>query len=80
MIRKLILAVGATVVLGAAALSPTAASAWGHGHWGGHHGWYGHGFGYYGPTYIASPDCYLVRRQVQFADGSWHWRRFRVCN
>jgi uncharacterized membrane protein YphA (DoxX/SURF4 family) len=82
MFRKLALALGAAAVLGAAALSPTTASAWGHGHWGhGHwgHG-YGYGFGFYGPTYVAGPDCYLVRRQVQFADGSWHWRRFRVCN
>jgi hypothetical protein len=76
MIRKLILALGATAVLGAAALSPTAASAWGHGHWHGH----GHSFGFYGPTYIAGPDCYVVKRQVQFADGSWRWRRFTVCN
>jgi hypothetical protein len=80
MIRKLVIALGATVVLGAAALAPTTASAWGHGHHGHrHHGWHG-GFGFYGPTYIATPSCYLVRRQVQFADGSWHWRRFRVCN
>jgi hypothetical protein len=78
MFRKLALALGAAAVLGAAALSPTTASAWGHGHWG-HHGFNG-GFGFYGPTYVAGPDCYLVRRQVQFADGSWHWRRFRVCN
>lgn len=79
MIRKLILALGATAVLGAAALSPTSASAWGHGHWRGH-GFYGHGFGFYGPTYVAGPDCYVVKRQVQFADGSWRWRRFTVCN
>lgn len=81
MIRKLAIALGATVVLGVAALAPTTASAWGHGHHGGHH-WRGggFGFGFYGPTYIAAPSCYLVRRQVQFADGSWHWRRFRVCN
>jgi hypothetical protein len=81
MIRKLVIALGATVVLGAAALTPTTASAWSHGHWHGHHGWgHGFGFGFYGPTYVAGPDCYLVRRQVQFADGSWHWRRFRACN
>ncbi len=79
MFRKIILALSATAALGAAVLAPTAASAWGHGH--GHHGWRGgYGFGFYGPTYVAGPDCYLVRRQVQFADGSWHWRRFRVCN
>jgi hypothetical protein len=78
MFRKIVLALSATAALGAAALSPTAASAWGHGH-GGH--WRGgYGFGFYGPTYIVGPNCYLVRRHVQFADGSWHWRRFRVCN
>jgi len=80
MIRKLILALGATAALGAAALAPTTASAWGHGHHG-HHGWSGgYGYGFYGPTYIAGPDCYVVKRQVQFADGSWRWRRFTVCN
>ena len=44
MLRKLALAIAASAALGAAALSPTAASAhgWGH-HWG--HGW-GHGYGY----------------------------------
>jgi hypothetical protein len=47
MIRKLTIALGATAVLAAAALSPTAASAAPHGpHWGGHghhghHGWHG---------------------------------------
>lgn len=79
MIRKLILALGATVVLGAAALSPTAASAWGHGHWGGHHGWYGHGFGFYGPTYVAAPDCYRVRRVVETPEGPIV-RRVLVCD
>ena len=38
MFRKLVLALGATAVIGAAALAPTAASAWGwhhhHHHWG----------------------------------------------
>ena len=78
MFRKFALAIAATAALGAAALAPTSASAWGHGHHWGH----GHGFGigFYGPTYVAAPDCYLVKRQVQFPDGSWHWRRFTVCN
>jgi hypothetical protein len=79
MIRKFILALSAAATLGAAALAPTAASAWGHGHHG-HHWRHGFGFGFYGPTYVAGPDCYIVRRQVQFADGSWRWRRFTVCN
>jgi len=79
MFRKLILALGATAVLGAAALSPTAASAWGHGHWHGHHGWYGHGFGFYGPTYIAAPDCYVVKRVVETPVGP-RLRRVTVCD
>jgi hypothetical protein len=75
-IRKFAIAIAATAALGAAALAPTSASAhWHGGHWG-----HGFGFGFYGPTYVGGPDCYLVRRQVQFADGSWHWRRFTVCN
>jgi hypothetical protein len=78
MFRKLILALSAAAALGIAALAPTAASAHMHGHHG-HWGW-GWGLGYVGPTYVAAPDCYLVKRQVQFADGSWHWRRFTVCN
>jgi len=79
MFRKFALAIAATAVLGAAALSPTTASAkpWGN-HWG--HG-YGYGFGYYGgPTYIAGPDCYLVKKQVMLSDGSIRWRRVTVCN
>ena len=84
MIRKLAIALGATIVLGAAALSPTTASAWGHGHGGhgGHHGWgHGHGvgFGFYGPTYIASPSCYRVKRLVETPFGL-RWRRITVCN
>jgi len=79
MFRKFALAIAATAALGAAALAPTSASA----HWhGGHHWGYGHGFGigFYGPTYVAAPDCYHVKRPVQFADGSWHKRWFTVCN
>jgi hypothetical protein len=80
MIRKLVLALGATAALGAAALSPTSASAFGHGHWHGHHGWYGHGFGFYGPTYIAAaPDCYVVKRVVETAYGP-RVRRVTVCD
>jgi hypothetical protein len=74
MIRKLILALGATAVLGAAALSPTTASAWGSYHW--HHGF---GFGIYAPTYIASPDCYVVKRLVETSYGL-RWRRVTVCD
>lgn len=79
MIRKLVIALGATVVLGAAALAPTTASAWGHGHHGHrHHGFHG-GFGFYGPTYIAAPSCWRVKRLVETPFGL-RWRRVTVCN
>ena len=63
MIRKSILALTAVAALGAAALAPTSASAWGFKH---HHGW-GHGFhggwGFYGARVVdVGPDCYLVKR------------------
>ena len=80
MTRKLTLALAAVATLGVAALAPTSASAWHvHGH---HHGHWGWGWGGYwgGPTYVAGPDCYIVKRNVQFADGSWHVRRFTVCD
>ena len=79
MTRKLTLALAAAAAIGAAALTPTTASAW-HGH--GHHGHWrgGFGFGFYGPTYVAGPDCYIVKRQVQLDDGSWRWRKFTVCD
>jgi opacity protein-like surface antigen len=75
--RKLILALSAAAALAAAALSPTTASAWG---WNHHHWHHGYGFGYYGPSYVGGPDCYRVKRPVQFTDGSWHKRWFTVCN
>jgi hypothetical protein len=80
MIRKLILALGATAAIGAAALTPTTASAWGHGH--GHSGhWYGHGIGFYGygPTYVAAPDCYAVKRVIDTPYGP-RVRRVTVCD
>ena len=77
MIRKLIIALGAAATLAGTALVPTTASAWHH-HY---HGWRGgYGFGFYGPSYVAAPDCYLVKRKVQLVDGTWRWRRFTVCN
>jgi hypothetical protein len=77
MFRKLILALGATAVIGAAAFVPTAASAHGWHH--GHH-WYGHywGGGYY-PIYYGSSDCYTVR-QVYWNVSGKHVRRVQVCN
>ena len=63
MIRKSMLALAAIATLGAAALAPTSASAWGFGHHGwGHHGFYG-GWGFYGARYVdVGPDCYYVKR------------------
>lgn len=75
MIRKLVLALGATVALGTAALAPTAASAWSGHH---HHRWHG-GFGFYGPTYIAAPDCYVVKKVVM-TDYGPRVRRVTVCD
>jgi hypothetical protein len=79
MLRKFALAFAATAALGAAALSPTAASAhgWGH-HWG--HGW-GHGFGF-SPVivtggYADDGGCY-VQRRVRTPYGI-RWRTVNVC-
>jgi hypothetical protein len=74
MFRKLILALGATAVIGAAALIPTAASAHGWHHWHGHY-W---GGGYY-PVYYSSSDCYLTRQVYWNASGK-HVRLVRVCD
>ncbi len=84
MLRKLTLALAASAALGAAALSPTTASAhgWhGGGHWG--HGWghhYGAGFGfgpvYAGPQYVNN-GCYVTRR-VHTARGI-RLRTINVC-
>ena len=55
MLRKIVLAVTAAAALGAAALAPTSASAWGyHPYWhgGGYwHGWYGPRVVFNGPGY-----------------------------
>jgi hypothetical protein len=58
MLRKLSLAAVAAVSLGAAALAPTQASAWGGGwHGGWHGGWYHHGW--WGPrVYVGGPAYY----------------------
>ncbi len=78
MIRKSMLALAALATLGAAALAPTSASAWGHKGfgfgfgpgWG--HGW---GHGYYGASYVYAPDCYLVKRVNRYG----YVRLVRVC-
>jgi hypothetical protein len=82
MLRKLSLALVAAVSLGAAALAPTSASAWGgwHGGWhrGWHHGWGGPRFFAGGPVYYGYGyydvygGCY-VRRLVPTPFGPrWH--------
>jgi len=82
MLRKLSLAAVAAVSLGAAALAPTSASAWG-GYW--HPGWHG---GYYhhwsgprfyvgGPGYYGYGGCY-IRRLVPTPWGP-RWRLVNRC-
>jgi hypothetical protein len=84
MFRKLALTVIAAASLGAAALTPTSASAWGgHGGWhgGGRHGeWHG---GWGGPRFVGGPayfgggGCY-VRRLVPTPWGP-RWRVINRC-
>ena len=76
MIRKTLLGLTAIAALGAAALAPTSASAWGFhhgwGHWG--HGW---GYGFYGPGFVNyDSDCYLVKKIYR----SGAVRYVRVCS
>jgi len=78
MFRKLILALGATAVIGAVALAPTTASAkpWGGPHW--HHHYHGGwGIGFY-PTVI-SGDCYYVKQNVPTPNG-YQVQYVQVCN
>ena len=78
MFRKLMLALGATVALAGAALTPTTASAWHpHGH---HHYWHGHYWGF-GPGYYsyAGSDCYVVPKVVYTPWGP-RKRYVTVCN
>ncbi len=87
MVRKLSLALVAAVSLGAAALVPTSASAWGgwHGGWygGWHHGWGGPRFYVGGPVYYGAGDydgyggCY-ARRLVPTPFGP-RWRLVNRC-
>ena len=80
MFRKIALALGATAVIGAAALSPTTASAkwFHHGHHGHGHGHWG-GVGIYAPLYVAGPECYVVKKIVYTSIGPVV-RRVTVCN
>lgn len=83
MLRKLSLALIATVSLGAAALAPTSASAWGGGHGGWHHGWGGPRFFAGGPVYYGYGyndgygGCY-ARRLVPTPFGP-RWRLINRC-
>ena len=62
MLRKTILAIAATASLGAVALTPNSASAFG-GHWGGHWGYGWHGV-YVGSVYDACMQRRWVRTPV----------------
>jgi hypothetical protein len=81
MFRKLALAIAASAALGAAALSPTAASAHG---WHGGHGWgHGHGYGFgFSPIIVTgggyADDGCLVQRRVRTPYGI-RWRTVNVC-
>jgi hypothetical protein len=73
MIRKTLLGFAAVGALGAAALAPTSASAWGFHHHGWGHGW---GWGFYGPGYVRYVgDCYTVKKIYR----SGAVRYIRVC-
>jgi hypothetical protein len=81
MFRKIALALGATAVIGAAALTPTTASAWHHHH--GHHGhWHGGlglRVGIVAPAAVYASDCYVVKKIVYTSIGPVV-RRVTVCN
>jgi hypothetical protein len=81
MFRKIALALGATAVIGAAALTPTTASAWHHGHHGYHGHWrggFGLGVGIVAPATIYASDCYVVKKLVDTPFGP-RVRRITVC-
>jgi hypothetical protein len=72
MIRKSLIALAALTAMGAAALAPTSASAWGkHHHW---HGGWGFGLGIVDVAPVS--DCYLVRKVNRFGEV----RMIRVCD
>jgi hypothetical protein len=83
MLRKLSLVAVAAASLGAAALAPTSASAWGGWHGGWHHGWGGPriivgGPAYYGGGYgYGGGGCY-ARRLVPTPWGP-RWRLVNRC-
>jgi hypothetical protein len=83
MFRKIALALGATTVIAAAALSPTTASAkWfhhGHHHGHGHGHWGGISVGLIAPAAVLAADCYVVKKIVYTSVGPVV-RRVTVCN
>ena len=78
MFRKIALALGATAVIGAAALTPTTASAWHHGHHGHWHGGFGLGVGIVAPAAVYASDCCVVKKVVNTPLGL-QVRRVTVC-
>ena len=81
MLRKLSLVAIAAASLGAAALAPTSASAWG----GGHHGWHGYHWGWGGPRVVIGAPAYAyggggcyVRRLVPTPWGP-RWQLVNRC-
>jgi hypothetical protein len=81
MLRKLSLALVAAVSLGAAALAPTSASAWGGPHGGWHHGWGGPRVFVGAPGYYGYNDGYggcYARRLVPTPWGP-RWRLINRC-
>jgi len=78
MFRKIALALGATAVIGTAALTPTTASAWHHHH---HHGHWRGGIavGLVAPAAVIAADCYTVKKVVYTSLGPTV-RRITVCN
>ena len=78
MLRKLSLIAVAAVSLGAAALSPTAASAHWHGGYGWHRPWYGPRVFIGGPVYSYGYGGCYVRRLVPTPWGP-RWRLINRC-
>ena len=76
MFRKLVIALGATAVIGAAAFAPTAASAkfkggnWHHGHG---------GFGIVIASPVVADDCYTAPQKV-WTNHGWRTRYVEVCD
>jgi hypothetical protein len=80
MFRKLSLVAIAAASLGAAALAPTSASAWGGGYhgWHGHHGWGGPRVVIGGPAYAYGGGGCYVQRLVPTPWGP-RWRLMNRC-